>query len=575
MREHPFFTRDYWVFAAAEYAEPRTAAEVSYLASVLPGGGRVLDLGCGVGRHAHGLARLGFDVVGVDVSEWAVAQAARGPGGFVAADLMAGPWPDFAAVSAVSRVESRASELSVPSETIGVGAHAPPGGPPVGIDPGFDAVVCVQAFGWGSDADQLRLLRRVRSVLKPGGVLVLDHSNATAILRGYQSHAVAEVDGHTFTFERRYDPLTGRSGGEVKVQRPDGSGCVLHDDVRLYHPAEVRSLLERAGFVVAEVSADFKKGAPVTTDSRYVQFVATPRVSALEGHKGAAEGVDLRWAPDEVEFVQPALDRAWAQLTDVPERARRYDVADPYGAKAAPVLQRYFGMFLEPEQVTCGAGATGLLRSLAALATDGFTCTGHPEFALAAAEIGAPEGGSVVVVDRPGVSGEVMGLDELRELEADVVIVDETCAAYLEPHDSAVRLLPHRRGLVVIRSMSKGYCCGGLRVGFALASKDVARRVRGVAAPLAVSALSLDVSLALLGQGDVLRPLRERIRAVKPSFVDVLPEVAPGDPRVPWVRVPASLRGWLAERGLQGKDLGDEIRLSVPLSERRRRAVLG
>ncbi len=602
MREHPFFTRDYWVFAAAEYSAARTAAEVAYLASVLPAGGRVLDLGCGVGRHAHGLERSGFSVVGVDVSEWAVEQARGGPGVFVALDLTAGPWPDLSRPQSspepdlpgpqsssgpdLSRPQSSSPrspgpDLSVPPETMGVGADAPPGGPSGGIDPaadapGFDAVICVQAFGWGSDADQLRLLRRVRSVLKPGGVLVLDHSNATAILRDYRSHAVAEVDGHTFTFERRYDPLTGRSGGTVRVQRPDGSSCVLRDDVRLYHPAEVASLLERAGFVVEEVDADFTRSAPVTADTRYVQFVATTRVSALQGHRGQERGTDLRWAPDEVEFVQPAIDRAWAALTDVPGRARRYDVADPYGGeRAAPVLAEYFGVPVEPRQVTCGAGATGLLRSLAALAVDGFTCTGHPEFALAAAGIGAPQGTAVVVVDRPGVSGEVMGLEEVRALEADVVIVDETCAAYLEPQDSATRLLAEMNGLVVIRSMSKGYCCGGLRVGFALASRDVAARVREVAAPLAVSALSLDVSLALLEQGDVLRPLRERIRAVKPSFVDHLPAVVPGDPRVPWVRVPASAEGWLRERGLRGKALPDGIRLSVPLSEHRRRAVLG
>ena len=590
MREHPFFTRDYWVYAGFEYSAARTAAEVSYLASVLPAGGRVLDLGCGVGRHAHGLSRLGFSVVGVDVSEWAIAQASAGPGEFLAFDLLAGPWPGL------GRPGFERPELSVPPEMMGVGASISPGGAPVGIDSeargeglceasggafgeafggAFDAVICVQAFGWGSDADQVRLLRRVRSLLRPGGVLVLDHSNATAILRDHRSRAVAEVDGHTFTFERRYDPVTGRSGGEVRVERPDGSSSVLKDDVRLYHPAEVRSLLERAGFVVSAVDADFKKGTPVSLDTRYVQFVATTRASALEGHRGKPKGVDLRWAPDEVEFVRPALEKAWAELCDIQELARRYDVADPYGSKAAPVLSRYFGVRLEAAQVTVGAGATGLLRSLAALAMDGFSCEGHPEFALAAAEIGAPEGNAVLVVDRPGVSGDVLSLDEVRALQADLVIVDETCAAYLEPEDSAVSLLGDTPGLVVIRSMSKGYCCGGLRVGFACASTDVAARVRAVAAPLAVSPLSLELGLALLGQGDVLKPLRERIRDVKPSFVDLLPEVSPGDARLPWVWVPQRQGDWLAERGLAGKPLADGYRLSVPLSEERRAAVFG
>lgn len=532
MREHPFFTADYWVYAAVEYSAARTAAEVGYLVSVLPAGGRVLDLGCGIGRHAHGLAASGFDVVGVDVSEWAVARAAAGPGTFVAGDLM-DAWP------------------------------------PLGT---FDAVVCVQAFGWGSDADQVRLLRRVRSVLRPGGVLVLDHSNASAILRGYQASAVAEVDGYRFAFDRRYNPLSGHSWGEVTVERPDGSTCVLHDAVRLYHPTEVAALLERAGFVVSAVDADFVRGASVSVDTRYVQFVASPRVSALEGHRGAVTGVDLRWAPDEVEFVQPALHRAWAAVRpDV----RRYDVADPHGSAAAPVLGRYFGVELGPDQVTAGAGATGLLRSLAAFALDGFTCAGHPEFALAAAELGAPAGDSVLVVDRPGADGVVLSLDEIRALRADVVIVDETCAAYLDPADSAVRLLSGMPGLVVVRSLSKGYCCGGLRVGFALSGRDVAARVRAVAAPLAVSALSFDFALALLGQGDVLAPLRERVLAVKPSFVDLLPEVRAGDPRLPWVTVPASVGPWLAERGLSGKRVPGGYRLSVPLSDARRLAVLG
>lgn len=42
---------------------------VNAFCSYLPGGGRVLDIGCGAGVKAHYLISKGFDVVGVDSSE--------------------------------------------------------------------------------------------------------------------------------------------------------------------------------------------------------------------------------------------------------------------------------------------------------------------------------------------------------------------------------------------------------------------------------------------------------------------------------------------------------------------------
>lgn len=57
-----------------------TEQEVDFLVEVLdlqPGRDRVLDVGCGPGRHAHALARRGIDVVGIDISERFVELARR------------------------------------------------------------------------------------------------------------------------------------------------------------------------------------------------------------------------------------------------------------------------------------------------------------------------------------------------------------------------------------------------------------------------------------------------------------------------------------------------------------------
>ena len=54
-----------------------TDQEVGFLVARLglAPGARILDVGCGPGRHAHALGRLGYEVVGVDISERFVALA--------------------------------------------------------------------------------------------------------------------------------------------------------------------------------------------------------------------------------------------------------------------------------------------------------------------------------------------------------------------------------------------------------------------------------------------------------------------------------------------------------------------
>ena len=229
-----YFTADYWSYADAEYSTERTSAEVSYLAQVLDQhapGRRVLDLGCGVGRHSIGLARLGFELTGIDVSRYALDRAAGSrtrPGcGSTGSRVTCSP---TAAGRTWSRTRGDLRSL----------------------------------LGWGSDTDQLRLLRSLRRLLPPDGLLVLDHSSMLGIARIYAAHARAEIGATSFTFDRHYDPVSARSAGQVLVERPDGTRAVLPDDIRMYTPAEIRSAAGRAYFDVIRADADFSCDAPVT-----------------------------------------------------------------------------------------------------------------------------------------------------------------------------------------------------------------------------------------------------------------------------------------------------------------------
>lgn len=82
-------TRDHWFEDLADHLGSAylrysftkgTEQEVEFLVGALglAPGDRVLDVGCGPGRHAHALGRRGIEVVGVDVSERFVAVAAEG-----------------------------------------------------------------------------------------------------------------------------------------------------------------------------------------------------------------------------------------------------------------------------------------------------------------------------------------------------------------------------------------------------------------------------------------------------------------------------------------------------------------
>jgi len=85
---------------ATEEPSPYAERSLRRLSKAIPGG-RLLDLGCGEGRHTLAAARLGFRAVGVDLELLALERARRRAGrqglkraAFLQADVLRLPFPD-------------------------------------------------------------------------------------------------------------------------------------------------------------------------------------------------------------------------------------------------------------------------------------------------------------------------------------------------------------------------------------------------------------------------------------------------------------------------------------------------
>jgi ubiquinone/menaquinone biosynthesis C-methylase UbiE len=172
---------------------------------------KILDVGCGTGRHAINLATKGYkNITGIDLSP-----------------------------TMIKAAQAVAKEKNVPVDfRVGDARKLP-------FENEFDAALCLCEGAFGlleNDAENYKVLRAIHKALKKQGIFILTTLN---LFR-----------------DAEFDPMTCRVSMEMEIAQKDGSKKILKCSDRSYTFPELKWVLEQLGFEVILGADPFTK-API------------------------------------------------------------------------------------------------------------------------------------------------------------------------------------------------------------------------------------------------------------------------------------------------------------------------
>jgi len=223
-----------------------TLGEVDFIEAEAGGDRRkkILDVGCGTGRHAVELAKRGYEVTGLDLSE-----------------------------TQLRKARAKAAEAGVKVKFIRADARD------FRIDTLFDLaiMICEGAFPlMETDEMNFRILKNITHALKPGGKLIFTTLNALFPLfhsvKDFLNAAGQKSEGNTF------DLMTFRDHSRLEIADDDGRLKTLVCDERYYTPSEITWLLRSLGFRTVAIHGaklgKFSRADALTTDDFEMLVIA-------------------------------------------------------------------------------------------------------------------------------------------------------------------------------------------------------------------------------------------------------------------------------------------------------------
>jgi len=115
--------------------------------------------------------------------------------------------------------------------------------------------------------------------------------------------------------------------------------------------------------------------------------------------------------------------------------------------------------------------------------------------------------------------GNIISEDKIEKIlkaihKNSILIIDEVFFEFYDPTNkkSAVRLVKKYKNLIVVRSLSKSYGLAGIRVGYAVSSKEIIEAINNIKPVFNINALSEDVVKVALNDDGYIQEVSQKTK---------------------------------------------------------------